>query len=295
VVQLLRQGVGEHPPAQQVLLAGRRGGLDHRLSVPDGAAGGGCPDSVDPDWCERPPGSRVAGQVSEFNSVYIAHNTLRFGRGTPEDLLVPMADVSTSRSGSSSLARDALLAFARSQASQADVDHVMRSLASHDSWLVPVAYAERAWGQSDFDQTIQFPDAAPNTVLNVFTDVESARLADGQPIGPYGGPVDGVTLLGALDSTIEALLVNPASPREHQWFVAAGGFEIARGWASAIAVERALAERGNGPVPVAQLRAHRFYLLVEKATQSITKVSLPDIDGVVAVCFTANDRIEEYV
>lgn len=227
--------------------------------------------------------------------MYIAHNTLRFGRGTPEDLLVPMADVSTSRSGSSSLARDALLAFARSQASQADVDHVMRSLASHDSWLVPVAYAERAWGQSDFDQTIQFPDAAPNTVLNVFTDVESARLADGQPIGPYGGPVDGVTLLGALDSTIEALLVNPASPREHQWFVAAGGFEIARGWASAIAVERALAERGNGPVPVAQLRAHRFYLLVEKATQSITKVSLPDIDGVVAVCFTANDRIEEYV
>src|SRR5690606_19124987 len=199
------------------------------------------------------------------------------------------------RSGSSSLARDTLRAFARSQASQAEVDHVMRPRASHDSWLGPVAYAERAWAQPDFDQTIQLPDAAPNPGPNACTDVESAPLADRQPIGPYGGPVDGVTLLGALESTIEALLVNPASPREQQWFVAAGGFEIARGWASAIAVERALAERGNGPVPVAQLRAHRFYLLVEKATQSITKVSLPDIDGVVAVCFTANDRIEEYV
>lgn len=208
-----------------------------------------------------------------------------------------MADVSTSRpSGSSSLARDALVAFAqRSPATQADIDHVMRSLAAHDSWLVPIAFAERNCGQTQFDQTISFPAAGPNPALHAFTDTESARLADGQPLGTYGGPVSGVALLRGLDQSIEALLVNPASPREHQWFVASGGFEIARGWASAIAVERALAERGNGPVPLAELRGHRFHLLVEKATQAVAQIRLPDIDGSVAVCFTATDRVDEYL
>ncbi len=40
---------------------------------------------------------------------------------------------------------------------------------------------------------------------------------------------------------------------EHQWYIAAAGFEIAVTWASAIAVERALASQGNGPVPAAEL------------------------------------------
>jgi hypothetical protein len=35
------------------------------------------------------------------------------------------------------------------------------------------------------------------------------------------------------------LIVNPGSPREHQWYIAAAGFEIAAGWATAIAVEHA--------------------------------------------------------
>jgi hypothetical protein len=209
-----------------------------------------------------------------------------------------MADHSIGAAGgpSRSLARDALVAFARrNPATQADVDHVMRSLAMHDSWLVPVAFAERAWGQSRFSQTIAFPEAGPNPVLNVFTDRESAQLAEGQPYGVYGGPVSGVTLMRALDPSVEALIVNPASPREHQWFVASGGFEIAFGWAGAIAVERALADRGNGPAPTAELRRHRYHLLVEQRTQAVAQIFLPDIDGAVAVCFTATDRVEEYL
>jgi hypothetical protein len=194
------------------------------------------------------------------------------------------------------VARDALIEFARHQpATQADVDQVMRSLAMHKSWWVPIEYARQTWGQSAFDQTIPFPDRGPLAMLNVFTDVEAATVGEAAASGDYGGPVPGVKLLQCLDPGLSSLIVNPGSPREHQWYIAAAGFEIAAGWATAIAVEHALAEWGNGPVPAADLLAHRYHLLIEKESRAPTQVFLPEIDGVVAVCFTATDRTAEFV
>lgn len=192
------------------------------------------------------------------------------------------------------LARSALAAFARSPRGQADVDQVMRALSTHENWFVPVAYAERSWGQHSFTETLAFPGTPPAGVLTAFTDTEAARQAEGQPIGPHGGPVSGVRLLRSLGRGLESFLVNPGSPNEHQWFIATAGFDIAHTWASAIEVERSLAERGNGPVPVAALRRHRFHLLVEAPNQTVVQVMLPEI-GAVAVCFTATDRIAEYL
>ena len=199
-----------------------------------------------------------------------------------------------------SAARRALVDFAeRSPATQADVDQVMRALVTHDDWYVPVLFADRAWGQTRFDRELLFADVEPTQVLNVFTDPEAAMLADGQAIGVYGGPVSGSRLMASLDVSLDvsldALIVNPASPREHQWYIAAGGFEIAVAWATAIAVERALAGRGNGAAPVIELLGHRYQLLLEKATHALAQIYLPDIDGVVAVAFTATDRVEEFV
>lgn len=195
-----------------------------------------------------------------------------------------------------SIARRALVDFAeRSPATQADVDQVMRALVTHDGWYVPVLFADRVWGQTRFERELVFADAEPTQVLNVFTDQESAMLADGQPIGVYGGPVSGHRLMAGLDPGLDALIVNPASPREHQWYIAAGGFSIAVNWATAIVVEGALASRGNGPVPAAELLGHRYQLLLEQSTHALAKIYLPDIDGVVAVAFTATDRVEEFV
>jgi len=192
-------------------------------------------------------------------------------------------------------ALDALVAFAeRSPATKADIDQVMRALAAHNGWIVPVLFADRAWGQTEFDQLMAFPDGPPQRVLNVFTDEGSARLADGHEIGLYGGPVSGVRLMRALSNDYDSLMVNYASPREHQWYVSSGAFEIATGWGTTIAAERALAERGPGPVPAADLLAHRFHLLLERRTQEVAQIRLPDIDGPVAVCFTAEDRAEEF-
>jgi len=203
---------------------------------------------------------------------------------------------SPGRGGARSIAREALIAFAgRTPATQADVDHVMRALATHDDWYVPVLFADRAWGQTNFDQMLLFAEVGPSPVLHVFTDHESAMRADGQAIGVYGGPVSGVKLLRSLDKDLSAFIVNHASPREHQWYIASAGFDIAVDWATAIAVERALADRGSGPVPAADLRAHRYHLLLEKDSHALAKIFLPDIDGAVAVCFTATDRAEEFI
>jgi hypothetical protein len=195
-----------------------------------------------------------------------------------------------------SLARSALIEFARRQpATPADVDQVMRSLAEHPGWLVPVEYARQVWGQTAFEQTIPFPDKGPLAMLSVFTDPEAAALGEAAASGDYGGPVSGVRLLQSLDPGLSSLIVNPGSPREHQWYIAAGGFDIAAGWATALVVEQALANRGNGPVPASDLLAHRYQLLIEKDIQAPAQIFLPEIDGTVAVCFTASDRTAEFI
>jgi hypothetical protein len=193
-------------------------------------------------------------------------------------------------------ALDALVAFAeRSPATKADIDQVMRALAAHRGWYVPVLFADRSWGQTDFGHVLHFPEGRPDRVLNVFTDEGSARLADGHEIGRYGGPVSGVRLMRALTADYDSLMVNYASPREHQWYVAAGAFDVAATWATTIAAERALAERGSGRVPAAELLGHRFHLLLERRTQEVAQIRLPDIDGAMAICFTAEDRAEEFI
>jgi hypothetical protein len=199
-------------------------------------------------------------------------------------------------SGPLSAARRALVAFAERQpATQADIDHVMRVLVSHGDWYVPVAYAARAWGQSTFQQMLLLGGDEATPVLSVFTDRESAELADGQPLGAYGGPVPGTKLLSRLDPSLQSLVVNPASPREQQWYIASGGFEIAIGWATAIVAERALANRGSGPIPIPELVGHRYRLLVENPNRAVAQIFLPEISGAVSVCFTASDRAAEFL
>jgi hypothetical protein len=195
--------------------------------------------------------------------------------------------------------RAALASFAQLTQVQAptasDIDYVMRSLSEHDGWLVPVEYAHQTWGQAVFDQMIPFPDRGPLAMLCVFTDAQAAALGEGTVSGDYGGPVPGSKLLQYLDPGLSALYVNPGSPREHQFYFEANSFDLAAGWGTAIAVERALAEWGNAPAPRSELLTHRFQLLIERDTQAPAQVFLPDIDGVVAVCFTASDRTAEFV
>ncbi len=213
---------------------------------------------------------------------------------SPDDVFAgPQSSRVSSPDVSGALA--ALAAFARlTAAATSDIDAVMRALVAHDGWFVPALHADQAWGHSVFDEMIDFDAAPPQSVLTVFTDRDAARLAADRSLGPYVGPVSGALLMRSLTGHCEAVLVNPASPTEHQWYIAASGFDIARTWSTAVGVERALAARGAGPVPAAQLLDHTYQLLLEELSQAPVRVFLPDHDGSFAVCFTAADRADEF-
>lgn len=202
-----------------------------------------------------------------------------------------------------SRARRALAAYAhRSPATQSDIDQVMRALAEHDDWYVPAAYAEQAWGQADFDQTMTLGQVAQSAMLTVFTDLESIQVADGHPLGRYGGPVSGAQLLGAISKNYRALMVNPASPRDHQWYIASAGFGIAAEWAGAVTAERALAALAVDPdapdlsALIERARAYRGYrLLIQLPQNSLAQIGAPGVDGLLTVAFTAPDQHNEFL
>lgn len=194
-------------------------------------------------------------------------------------------------------AQRALVDYAQRPApTHADIDRVMRALTEHDDWYVPAALADDAWGEGGPRLDV-FGEAVPTKVLTVFTDPESATLAARYPLGPYVGGVPGVALLAAMDERYTDLVVNPASPREHQWYVSAAGFAIARNWAASVGVERALAAtRSADPPPIGALRAFTGYqLLFARAEGELATVYLPDVPGPLAMGFLASDRADEFL
>jgi len=158
----------------------------------------------------------------------------------------------------------ALVEYAqRAAPTHADIGRVMRALTEHDDWYVPASMADEVWPDGDGPRLDIFAEAVPTRVLTVFTD----------------------------------LVVNPASPREHQWYVSSAGFAIARDWAGSVGVERALAAtRSADPPPIAELRAFTGYrLLFARDEGELATVYLPDVPGPLALGFLAGDRAEEFL
>jgi hypothetical protein len=222
----------------------------------------------------------------------MARSRIADGRRSRQDRR--MAHPSAAISG----ALSALVGYAQQAGpTHADIDRVMRALTEHDDWFVPVALADEVWPHGDEPLLDLFVEAVPTKVLTVFTDEESAGLAARYPLGQYVGGVPGVALLGALDDRFTDLVVNPASPREHQWYVSSAGFAIANHWAASVGVERALAAtRSADPPPIAALRSFTgFRLLFSRDDGGLATVYLPDVPGPLAMGFLAADRAEEFL
>src|SRR5512144_417161 len=102
-----------------------------------------------------------------------------------------------------------------------DSDRSLRTLVGHDGWFVPAGFARDGLGLAVFERTLLLgptPDP-PSVEFAIFTDVESALTAYGQPLGPYVGGVSGIATFAALDDAFTSLRINPASPSEEQWNV----------------------------------------------------------------------------
>lgn len=137
----------------------------------------------------------------------------------------------------------ALTTLERFAAKQAGPHEVMRALASHPGYFVPIGFAPTL-GRSEFDRIVMLSTQGgpPAGELYVFTDEACLDLVSAQPMGSFVTPVSGIELFCALPTNQPLKLkVNPGGTLEHFWFVSAEAISLARLWGRAIRLETLLA------------------------------------------------------
>ncbi|GAA1835950.1 hypothetical protein GCM10009682_62550 [Luedemannella flava] len=193
----------------------------------------------------------------------------------------------------------ALAAFAQlgTEPAHTDVDRVMRSLVEHDGWYVPAALATRLWPRAADSRVDLRGDPGAGGELHVFTDREAVMRAQRSTHGSYAGGVPGARLFASLGAPHTALWVNPSSPREHQWWVSAGAYDVAHSWAGAVRIERTLtALAPSDPPPVQALRGYPGYqVLHSHVTGEPVLVDLPGLGGPAVLAFIAPDRASAFL
>jgi hypothetical protein len=136
----------------------------------------------------------------------------------------------------------ALTTLERFAAKQASSHEVMRALASHPAYFVPIGFAP-VLGRNQFDRIVMLSEKGgpPQGELYVFTDESCLELVGAQPLGSFVTPVSGIELFCALEPKLGKLKVNPGGTLEHFWFVGAEALPLARLWGRAVRLETLLA------------------------------------------------------
>lgn len=192
-----------------------------------------------------------------------------------------------------------LSAYGRGEASTNDV---MRALATHRGWVVPLAL---------FPQGDAVPRAVDSVLvlsaearitpgeLWVFTGREAALRAQaaGAALGAYASGMGGAELFGNVPPGTNVVRVNPGSAVEETWtFRVGGGIEAGRIWAEAVTLEEKFGrwERDGRPDRAAFVN-YRAFLALDHPTGQV--VTLPGHSGLSnpAAAFTAPDCLEAFV
>ena len=181
--------------------------------------------------------------------------------------------------------------FAAKQASQHEV---MRALASHPGYFVPLGFAP-VIGRSEFERIVMLSEKGgpPQGELYVFSDESCLDLVSQQPLGSFVTPVSGIELFCALEQKIGKLKVNPGGTIEHFWFVGAEAIGLARLWGRAIRLEALLSEpsRSRAGLHAALRTFEAFTILVHPNDAVATGQGLGCFKNP-AMVFTSPDSFE---
>ena len=197
--------------------------------------------------------------------------------------------------------RDVLVAYSKKEAS---TDAVMRALVQHDEWLAPIHAVTEMAGQHvavDYPVVMFSQElSVPVDKLLVFTDraqAEAAAEKFGRAVlGLYADKVPGTVLFKRLEaqslSAVQEFRVNPASPKEQQWFIGRGGFVLSGAWADAVALERKLANVDESLF--AALKGYEgWWVPIAKSDKTLVQLELEG--GPHAFAFTAPDEYEKFL
>jgi hypothetical protein len=154
--------------------------------------------------------------------------------------------------------------FSKKQATQ---EAVMRAIASHDSFFVPLGFATR-FERTEFERIVQLGKTGgpPPGEVYVFSDESCLDLVANTPLGGFVTPVSGVEWLSRLDEAQDVKVkVNPGGPQAHFWFMGKDAVPLARLWGQAIGLEQLMVANDL-----------KVLALAMKAFEGFTVLSLPN-------------------
>lgn len=190
-----------------------------------------------------------------------------------------------------------LAVLERFAAKAASVNEVMRTLAMHDGYFVPIGFAPEL-GRSQFERIVMLSEQGvpPKGELYVFSDESCLDLVSEQPLGSFVTPVSGLELLCALPDPghgLAKLKVNPGGRQDHFWFVGEDALALARLWGRAVRLEALLAtpERSKDGLHAA-LRTFEGFTILATAQDAVATAQGAGGFKNPAMVFTAPDAAE---
>jgi hypothetical protein len=190
----------------------------------------------------------------------------------------------------------ALTTLERFAAKQASTHEVMRALASHPDYFVPISFAPTL-GRSEFERILMISAKGGPAAreLYVFTDEEIIHSLGQQPLGSFVTPVSGIELFCALPvETLKKLKVNPGGKLEQFWFVGTEAIPLARLWGRAVRLEALLAEPERSKAGLhAALRTFEAYSILAHPNGAVATAQGMGGFKNPAMVFTSPDSFEK--
>ncbi|MDP1822843.1 MAG: hypothetical protein Q8L48_06365 [Archangium sp.] len=188
----------------------------------------------------------------------------------------------------------ALTTLERFAAKQASTHEVMRALASHPAYFVPIGFAP-VLGRNQFDRIVMLSEKGgpPQGELYVFTDESCLDLVAKQPLGSFVTPVSGIELFCALEPKLGKLKVNPGGTLPHFWFVGTEALPLARLWGRAVRLETLLATPSKSKEGLhAALRTFEAYTILVHPNDAVATAQGMGGFKNPAMVFTSPDSFE---
>jgi hypothetical protein len=188
----------------------------------------------------------------------------------------------------------ALTTLERFAAKTATTHEVMRALATHPAYFVPIGFAPTL-GRSEFERIVMLSTkGGPPAGELPFTDESCLDLVAKEPLGSFVTPVSGIELFCALEEKVGKLKVNPGGSLEHFWFVGAEAIPLARLWGRAVRLEALLSNPSKSKEGLhAALRTFEaFTILVHPNDAVATAQGLGGYQNP-AMVFTSPDSFEK--
>ena len=173
---------------------------------------------------------------------------------------------------------------------------VVRAMAEHTAWHVPMLFAADRLGKAVAEQVTivsQEFGCEPRTFY-MFTGRDALSRAFQLPLGTFSGYCDGAAVFEHVTAAeYDQIQVNAGSPQELTFFIGSESYGLLALLTHVVRLERSLAAASATEVPFAELRDHPGYMIAVRPPENkLATTAVNGLDGECAMVFTSPDRFE---